>query len=171
MAGIVYELIEVLEEQKECYEGLITLATYTEHAIINKNISFLQEVVATQETFIGRLSQLDKKRESLMKDVSIVLGVPYTQMSVTKIIKGLGENSEVGQQLVDLRKDIKEQMTLLRRKNTLNKQLLMDSLELVNFMVNAIGSTKGCSHVGNYGRSHEGGIQVERQSHLFDQRQ
>ena len=61
MAGIIYELIDVLEEQKECYEGLNTLATYTENAVINKNIEFLQEVVKTEEQFIGRINNLEKK--------------------------------------------------------------------------------------------------------------
>ncbi|MBE6024481.1 MAG: flagellar protein FlgN, partial [Cellulosilyticum sp.] len=70
MAGIIYDLIDVLEEEKECYEGLNTLASYTEHAVVNKNIEFLQEVVKTEEEFTGRISNLEKKRESLMQDIA-----------------------------------------------------------------------------------------------------
>ena len=76
MAGIIYELIDVLEEQKECYEGLNTLATYTENAVINKNIEFLQEVVKTEEQFIGRINNLEKKRESLMQDIDSKIDNP-----------------------------------------------------------------------------------------------
>ena len=43
MAGIVYELIDVLDAQVECYEGLNTLAKYKEQAIVEKNLQLLEE--------------------------------------------------------------------------------------------------------------------------------
>lgn len=171
MAGIVYELIEVLEEEKECYEGLMTLADYTEHAIINKNIEFLQEVIKTEENFMGRLSYLAKKREEAMRDIGLVLGMKQQEVTVTVIIEKLGKETEVGIRLSVLRGEIKEQVVALKKKSLLNKQLLTDSLELVDFMVNAIGSTKGYAHVGNYSGAEKDGMNIERQQSLFDQRQ
>ena len=38
MAGIIYDLVDVLAEQKACYEGLITLATYKTEAVVEKNL-------------------------------------------------------------------------------------------------------------------------------------
>lgn len=170
MAGIIYELMDVLEEQAECYEGLNTLANYTENAVVNKNIEFLQEVVKTEEEFIGRMSNLEKKRESLMKDICIVTGIKQTEATITLIIEKVGADTEVGQKLIGLRDETKKQVDRLRRQSELNKQLLTDSLDLVNFMVNAIGTTQGYSHVGSYNRPGED-MAIQRQQSIFDQKQ
>jgi len=170
MAGIIYDLIDVLEEEKECYEGLNTLASYTEHAVVNKNIEFLQEVVKTEEEFTGRISNLEKKRESLMQDIAIVTGMKYPQVTVTSIIEKVGPDTEVGQKLTKLRDETRIELDSLKRQSDLNKQLLTDSLDLVNFMVNALGSTQGYSHVGNYNRPGED-MAIQRQQSIFDKKQ
>ena len=170
MAGIIYELIDVLEEQKECYEGLKTLATYTETAVVNKNLEFLEEVVRTQEQFVGRLGILDKKRESLMKDIAIVTGMNTNDMTVTRIIDKVGSESEVGKKLTTLRSEIKALLSEIKNQSELNKVLLNQSLELVDFTINAIGSTKGYSHVGNYNRPGED-MSIQRQESIFDKKQ
>lgn len=170
MAGIIYELIEVLEQEKECYEGIETLAAYTETAVVNKNIEFLQEVVKTEEEFIGRLNILEKKRDSLMKDIAIVTGMKHQNVTVAAIIEKIGKDTEVGQKLTVLREEIRAQLDEIKAKSELNKQLLTDSLELVDFTVNAIGSTKGYSHVGNYNRPGED-MTIQRQQSLFDKKQ
>lgn len=170
MAGIIYELIDVLDEEKECYEGLNTLASYTENAVVNKNIEFLQEVVKTEEEFIGRISTLENKRESLMQDIAIVTGMKQKDITVTAIIEKVGPGTEVGQTLTKLRDEIREQLEILKKQSNLNKQLLTDSLELVDFMVTAIGSTQGYSHVGNYNRPGED-MAIQRQYSIFDKKQ
>lgn len=173
MAGIVYDLIEILEEEKECYDGLNTLANYTEHAVVNKNIEFLQEVVKTEEEFVGRLGYLAKKRDESMSDIAIVTGMKKETLTVSQIIEKLGKDTEVGMKLTKLRDEIKEAVEGIKRKTELNKQLLTDSLELVDFMVNAIGSTKGYAHVGNYSKPGEGdvGMNIQRQQSIFDTKQ
>ena len=170
MAGIIYDLVDVLEEEKECYEGLNTLASYTENAVVNKNIEFLQEIVKTEEEFTGRVSNLEKKRESLMQDIAIVTGMKYSNITVTSIIEKIGPETEIGLKLTKLRDEMREQLEQLKRQSSLNKQLLADSLDLVNFMVNAIGSTQGYSYVGNYNRPGED-VAIQRQTNLFDQKQ
>ena len=170
MAGIIYELAQVLEQEKECYEGIGTLVAYTETAVVNKNIEFLQEVVKTEEEFIGRLSLLEKKRDSLMKDIAIVTGMKYQSLTVAAIIEKIGKDTEIGQKLTKLREEIRTQLDEIKAKSELNKQLLTDSLELVDFTVNAIRSTKEYSHVGNYNRSGED-MTIQRQQSIFDQKQ
>lgn len=170
MAGIIYDLIEVLEQEKECYEGIHTLSEYTQTAVINKNIEFLQEVVKTEEEFIGRLSLLEKKRESVMKDIAVVTAMNFQQITVAAIIEKIGKETEVGQRLSVLREEIRTQLDEIKAKSELNKQLLTDSLELVDFTVNAIGSMQGFSHVGNYSKPGEDPA-LQRQQSLFDKKQ
>lgn len=170
MAGIIYELIDILDEQKECYEGLNTLGKYKEEAIVNKNLDFLQEIVTTEEQFVGRLSILDKKREVLMKDIAIVTGMNYKTLTITSIIEKIGEANEATAKLKSLRDGIKEELAVLKKQSHINKALIDQSLELVDFMINAIGSTKGYSHIGNYNKPGEDAA-MQRQQSMFDRKQ
>lgn len=171
MAGIVYDLIDVLDEQRECYEGLITLADYKKDAIVSKNLDILQQVVNREEQFVGRLHTLENKRELLMKDISIVTGINYKEITVTTIINKIGEQNEASIQLAKLKKQILDLVGPLKRKSELNKELISQSLELVEFMINAIGSTKGYCHVGNYSKGSGMEMNYERQQSVFDHKQ
>ncbi len=142
MAGIVYELIEVLDEQRECYEGLNQLAKYKEQAIIEKEIDLLEKVTETEEQFIGRLTNLDKKRESLMRDIAIVTGMNSHEVTITSIAHKVSVDKEAESKLIDIREAIKVQLDSLKKQSELNKELIGQSLEFVDFMVNAIGGIK-----------------------------
>lgn len=170
MAGIIYELVDVLEEEKECYEGLNQLADYTKTAVVNKNIEFLKEVIETEEQFVGRLNLLGKKRESLMNDIAIVTGTRSKGITITLIIEKIGKDTEMGIKLAELRDNIKSLLGEIKGKSDFNKQLLSDSLEIVDFMVNAIRGTKGYVQVGNYSKAGEE-LNVERQQRIFDRTQ
>ena len=170
MAGIVYELMDVLDAQVECYEGLNTLAKYKEQAIVEKNLQILEEVTGTEEQFVGRLGVLDKKREVLMKDIAMVTGMNSKEVTLTTIAAKLSAQEEVSSKLTSLRDKIKSELTTLKRQSDLNKELLNQSLEFVDFMINAIGSTKGYVHVGNYGKPGADQM-VERQQSVFDHKQ
>lgn len=170
MAGIVYELMDVLDAQVECYEGLNKLAKYKEQAIVEKNLQFLEEVTGTEEQFVGRLAMLDNKREVLMKDIAMVTGMNSKEVTLTTIAAKLSGQEEVSNKLTSLRDHIKSELTVLKRQSDLNKELLNQSLEFVDFMINAIGSTKGYVHVGNYGKPGEDQM-VERQQSVFDHKQ
>ena len=170
MAGIIYELVDVLEEEKECYEGLNQLADYTKTAVVNKNIEFLKEVIETEEQFVGRLNLLGKKRESLMNDIAIVTGTRSKGITITLIIEKIGKDTEMGIKLAELRDSIKGLLGEIKEKSDFNKQLLSDSLEIVDFMVNAIRGTKGYVQVGNYSKAGEE-LNVERQQRIFDRTQ
>lgn len=173
MAGIVYELIEVLEAQVECYEGLNQLAKYKEQAVVGKNLELLEQVTSTEEQFVGRLGILDKKREVLMKDISIVTGMNYKEITLTAIANKLGGHNEASEKLITLRDQIKVQLEALKKQSDLNKEIINQSLEFVDFMINAIGGMKGYAHVGNYGKPGQLGPEenLERQQSIFDHKQ
>lgn len=152
MAGIIFDLAKVLTDQKACYEGLLTLANYKEEAVKDKNLDLLSQVVQREEEFIGRVSLLDRKRESIIKDVALVMGMDAKSLTLTQLINKLTNQAEITQQLTILREDILTLMEQLKKQNTLNTTLLQQSLELVNFTVNALQSTKVAAPHANYGR-------------------
>lgn len=169
MAGIIYDLKDVLEEQKECYEGLCALANYKTEAVINKDVEFLTEVIEREEEFVGRLRVLDSQRESLMNDIALVTGLDYATLTLTKIIEKVGAELEVSKALVECREAILKLMDELKSQNEINKQILEQSLEFVEFTLNAIKSTQYTETSINYVKP---GMSQELQSiSTFDKRQ
>lgn len=169
MAGIVYDLLEILKHQQECYEGLVTLATYKTESVQNKNLELLSQIVEKEEEFIGRLNLLDKKREGMLKDIALVTGLKYEQLTLTKLMEKMGMELEISQDLLKVREEILELMEQLKAQNEMNKMILEESLDYVNFTINAIKSTKMTQIPVNYGRPGEEETLQTRS--LFDKRQ
>lgn len=170
MAGIIYELLEVLEEQKECYEGLYTLAEYKEQALVEKQLEVLTQIVAKEEEFVGRVNLLNRKRESLVKDIGIVTGLDSKTLTVTTIIEKLGKDNPVSSQLEVLKHDLLDIMKKVKKQNTLNETLIKQSLEIIDFSVNAISAMQGFAHTGSYDQPGKG-VNMQRQQSLFDKKQ
>lgn len=169
MAGIIYDLVNILKEQKECYEGLVTLATYKTEGVANKTLELITQVVEKEEEFIGRLNILEKRRETTLKDIALVTGMDYSQMTVTKIIDKMGMELEVSKELIEVKKDILDAIKRLEEQNKLNKLLIDQSLEFVNFSVNALQSAQTGVSNANYGRPGQD-MSLETQS-FFDKKQ
>lgn len=142
MAGIAHELVNVLSEQKECYQGLYTLATYKAKAVVEKDIDFLKDVVKREEEFIGRSNILNKKREEIFKDIALVTGLSEKDLTVTAIINKMGKELEISKQLIKLREEILEVLGNVKKQNDHNKILLSQSIEFVEFSLNAIQTTR-----------------------------
>lgn len=167
MAGIIYELVDVLQEQKECYEGLVTLATYKTEAVVQKNIEVLGQVIEREEAFIGRVQHLDKKRESLLKDISLVSGLPYESLTLTLLIKKMGMDLPVSKTLYALREELIQEMEKLKKQNEINRTIIEQSMEFVVFAINAIKTTQLMDIQTNYQKP--GATYEERSRSFYDQ--
>ena len=142
MAGIIYQLVDVLTEQKECYEGLVILASYKTEAVVQKNIEVLTQVTEREEAFIGRVQYLDQKREALLKDIALVTAIPYETMTLTVLIQKMGKDLPVSKTLCTLRETLLEQIEKLKKQNDINKAVIEESMEFVMFAINAIKTTQ-----------------------------
>lgn len=169
MAGIIYDLVDILTQQKECYEGLNTLAVYKTEAVTNKSLELIMQIVDKEEEFIGRLTLLEKKRESILKDISLVTGIPFGTITVASIVEKIGKNQEVATTLNSLKDELRDLMNQLKKQNELNRSILEQSLEFVDFSVNALQSVHQTGLTPNYGRPGEE-IDIERTS-VFDTKQ
>lgn len=169
MAGIIYELIDILNYQKECFDGLYTLAQYKEQAIIQKDLELITEIVKKEEEFIGRVNNLDKKREGLLKDIAIVIRISPKDIRLSDIIDKIGKDNEAAQKLSLLRQELIDKTEKLKKQNEINSMLINQSLEFVNFTINALEGLRGNVQAGGYGKPGEN-ISVESRS-FFDKKQ
>lgn len=140
MAGLIHNLIEVLEEQKECYAGLLTLAQYKTDSIVNRQMELLQEVLKTEQEFIGRSGKLEKDREAILKDIANVLNINFKELTISNLILKLDKTPEEQEALKEVRKDLLEIIEEIRQHNVTNEGLLNQSLEFIDFTLHAIQS-------------------------------
>lgn len=138
MAGIIYDLIDTLEEQHECYEGMLVLASMKENALISNDLENLVEIVEREEEFIARNNKLDKLRQGMMSDICILLGLDRNTTTLKIIADSINNNLDIKEQLNKLRVDILEVVDKISKQNSLNTTLINHSLEFTEFTINAI---------------------------------
>lgn len=149
MAGLIHDLIEVLNQQKECYEGLLTLARYKTDSIVNREMELLEEVLKREQEFMGRSARLEKNRETILKDISSVLNTNLKDLTISKLITMLEKTPDEQEKLRQVREDLLGIVEELKNHNRTNEGLLQQSMEFINFTLNALQSMNTYSP-GNY---------------------
>jgi len=139
MPGLVYSLMDVLERQIAHFDELIALSAQKKELIINNGIDALSALTAEENAITGKLAKLDKTRAGLMEDVSNVLGRPsgFTLTELADAMKGQPEYGRLNGLTVETR----EKLGALKTLNDQNRTLIENSLEYINFTINAIRSS------------------------------
>lgn len=140
MAGLIHDLIEILGEQKECYEGLLTLAKYKTDSIVNREMDILEQVLKREQEFIGRASRLEKNREEILKDISNVLNISFKELTIANLILSLDKTPDEQEELRQLRQELIDIVEQIKQHNMTNEGLINQSLEFIEFTLNAIQS-------------------------------
>ena len=168
MAGLIHDLIEILDQQKECYEGLLTLARYKTDSIVDREMEILEEVLKREQEFMGRSARLEKNREAILKDISSVLNTNLKDLTISKLITMLEKTPDEQEKLRQIREDLLGIVEELKNHNRTNEGLLQQSMEFINFTLNALQSRNTYSP-GNY---QDKGNESEQESvSFFDTKQ
>ncbi len=151
MASLIEELIDTLDEQNKIYETLLEIASKKKVAIIENNISNLQEVVAQENTIVGRSIRLDKKRIELFNDMGTVLN--KKNMTLSDIIEAI-KGQEEEKRLLEIKEKAEDILPKLKNLNDQNQELIQISMDYIDYSVNlirggAIGKTTYYDAIGN----------------------
>lgn len=141
MASLVEELINVLEEETGCYRLLLDMADNKKDVIIKGDLPSLQEMTQEEQELAGLLLRLDKKREVIIQDICLVTNKEAKEMTVTKLVGMLAGQPAEQAKLKDVVEALSAVIHPLNTANKLNQQLLEQSLEFVDFTMNAIQSS------------------------------
>ena len=137
MAGMIGQLLEIMDEQVERHKELLGLSLEEKDAIVQNDIETLGKLISLKNIVISQNNRLEKKRISLVNDIALVMGSDKTDIdfaSLVDIMKDLPEEEQlkdVGARLRDVVSDLKE-------ANDLNRELLESALEYVEFSINAL---------------------------------
>lgn len=153
MASLMDNLVEVLEEENTQYEKLVELSKDKKQAIIKADIQTLEHITEQEQEISSYLRNLDIKRDSVLKDMSDVLGKDFNEMTITRLIGYLGQQPVEQERLSKIRAKILTTGNEMQEWNKRNEALLHQALEMVEFDLTLFKSMRQAPETANYDRN------------------
>lgn len=142
MASLIDELINVLEEEYELYQRLIPVVDEKTQVIVKNDLVSLQRITDEEQLAIDRVGVLEHKRENIMNNIRTVLSKRTGDMNLSTLIKLMENQPEQQKALSVIHDKLKDTVQRLVRANDRNQTLIMHSLEMIEFNMNFIQSTR-----------------------------
>lgn len=153
MASLIEELIVILEDENNEYEKLVSLSKEKTTIIIKGDINELKHMVVKEQLHVDRIVNLENKRTEVVNDIGIVLNKEASSLTI-KAIVDLLQGQEKEQHKLSLvhdklKRTLKDMVTI----NDMNKGLLKESLEMIEFNINLINSLNQMPDMANYSKN------------------
>lgn len=142
MASLIEELITVLRGEQLTYEDLLPLAKKKTKIIVKNDMDALLEVTQEEQSVIEKINILEHKREEVVSNIGMVLSKKPEELHITKIIAALEKQPDQRDQLSEVHDKLKQTIQKLVEINNHNQELLEQSLEMIEFNMNFIQSTR-----------------------------
>lgn len=171
MASLIEELITTLEQEKDIYMQLIPIAEKKTNVIVKNDLQELQDITEQEQILIDKINTLEHKREEVIINVGTVINRKPETLNVKMIIQLLEKQPNEQKRLSNVHDILKKTIQRLVEINNHNRSLILQSLEMIEFNMNFIQSTR--MSPGNQGYT-KGASQFEvpfLQQGMFDAKQ
>ncbi len=140
MAGMINDLISMLNNQAQTYEELYGLSLEKKDAIVKDNLEELQKITDLENILVSQHQRVEKKRALLMGDIAIVLGRKEKELSLATLIE-LMEGQNEHEELIRVRARMRDALDKLAKSNEINSMLIQTSLEYIDYSLNVMQSS------------------------------
>lgn len=165
------ELFTVLDSEKEIYEKLIPVSEKKTGILVKGDLKELEAVTQEEQLLVDRVTALGAKREKIIADMGVVLDKDVSSLDLTTLAELLVKQPEEKKRLEELHDSLKAIMKRLVSINEKNKNLIENSLEMIEFNMNFIQSTRMSPGVNNYDKKATSGYQTGYNPGSFDAKQ
>ena len=142
MASLIEELIGALNEEYETYNQLIPIAREKTQIIVKNDMKTLQEITEKEQQVVDRINVLEHKRNDVMFNIQTVLGKKSGKLNLKTLVSLLDKQPNEQKALSVLHDNLKDTIQKLVEANNRNKSLIQQSLEMIEFNMNFIQSTR-----------------------------
>ena len=170
MASVIQELVSILEEEQQIYETLIPIVTEKTKVIIKNNLETLQKITEQEQLVVDKVTALEKKRSEVIINIGIIMNRKPEELTLAEIIKMLKNQPEEQKRLSDIHNNLKRTIQRLQTINYQNRSLIEQSLEMIEFNMNLIQSTR-MSPGNNYTKGAVSSQTAALQPGMFDAKQ
>ncbi|MCD7824817.1 MAG: flagellar protein FlgN [Clostridiaceae bacterium] len=171
MASLMEELIDTLEKEREIYEKLIPVSEKKTGILVRDNLSELEEVTMQEQQLIDQANLLGKKREEVIANIAVVLNKDADTLDLGTLAALMEKQPEERKKLAALHDSLKTVMKQLVEINVKNKNLIENSLEMIEFNMNFIQSTRMSPGVNNYNKNASTSYDTGYSAGAFDAKQ
>lgn len=141
MASLIEELINTLEQEYDLYKQLIPIADKKTKVIVTNDLDSLQEITSMEQVAIDKISALEHKRETVMMNIKTVIN-RKEELNVKSLVGLLGNQPNEQKALSIVRDKLRNVILNFNQINNRNKSLIQQSLEMIEFNMNFIQSTR-----------------------------
>lgn len=171
MASLIEELIITLKQEHELYEKLIPIAEDKTKIIIKNDLESLQKITEKEQSAVEEVNSLEKKREEIVTNVGTVISRDPSTLNIQTIIKLLETQPKEQQELSIIHDNLKKTIHRLMEINNHNKSLIEQSLEMIEFNMNFIQSTRMSPGNNNYTKGAASADYSSNSRGMFDAKQ
>jgi len=171
MASLTEELINVLQNEQEIYLQMIPIAEEKTRVIIQNDLKSLQEITEREQQAVEQLNALERRREEIIVNMGTVLNRDPRTLKLKNMVKLLEKRPQEQKALAALYDSLTASMKRLTEINDRNKVLINQSLEMIQFEMNLIQSTRMAPGSGNYNKQASAFDMSAASSGMFDAKQ
>ncbi|HEX3023162.1 MAG TPA: flagellar protein FlgN [Lachnospiraceae bacterium] len=170
MASLIEDMITTLQQETDVYREMIPIAEDKSKIIVDNDLLALQDITDKEQVFVEKVMALEKKREEVIFNIGTVLGKDPKGLRVLDIINLLEKQPDEQEKLSIVHENLKKTINRLMALNKHNRSLIEQSLEIIEFNMNFIQSTR-MSPGNNYTKgASEAGYSLP-QAGMFDAKQ
>lgn len=170
MASLIEELILILEKEDQTYLELIPVEESKTKIIISNDLAALQKITETEQSKINQINGLEHKRQEVITNIGIVINRSPDTLDLKTMISLLDRQPEEQKRLSLIYDKLKATINRLMELNYQNQSLIEQSLELIEFNMNFMQSTR-MSPGNNYNKNASGINSEMEQTRMFDAKQ
>lgn len=152
MASLMENLIQVLEQESEEYEGLLSLSQKKTPIIVSNDLEKLQKITDDEQVIVSRINQLEKKRTEVVADIANVLNRDVDTLKLANLIEMLAARPVEQAKLAEAHDSLQKSVYGLKRVNEQNRELLTNALEMIEFEMNLLQASKAAPETANYNK-------------------
>lgn len=171
MASLMEELIGILEKEYEIYQQLLPIAEEKTGVIVTNDLNSLQEITGKEQKAVDEIAALENKREAVISDIKTVINRKSGEFNLRILIGLLDKQPKEQKTLAVIHDKLSSIIHRLVEVNNRNRSLIEQSLEMIEFNMNFIQSTRMSPGNNTYTK---GASQYEAQAsgtRMFDAKQ
>lgn len=150
MASLIDELISTLDEEYDIYQRLIPVSEEKTKVIIKNDLTALQNITDEEQSVIDHITVLEHKREEIMGNVKTVISWRTEELDLKTLIRLLQNQPKEQKKLSLLHDNLQRTLKRLVDINKQNDMLIQQSLEMIEFSMNFIQSSRMSPGNNNY---------------------
>ncbi|HOO80738.1 MAG TPA: flagellar protein FlgN [Lachnospiraceae bacterium] len=152
MASLMENIIDLLNKENSEYELLIQLSMDKTPVIIKGDLEQLGKITEKEQEVVGRIQHYEKERIQTMKDIADVTNKDAEDLKLPVLIEMMSGRTREQEALRLVHDRLKTTMTNMTRVNNQNRELLKNSLEMVQFEMNLLQSMKCAPETADYNK-------------------